>query len=277
MIRSLATVVVLISVVATSTADEPKSAEKPKAKAGEWIQLFNGKNLDGWIPKIRYQKLGVDPGKTFRVEDGKLVVAYDPKTYPEFKETFGHIFYKEKFSHYRIRVEYRFIGEQVKGGPNWAYRNSGIMLHCQDPKTMADDQDFPVSIEVQLLGGSGKGDRTTSNLCTPGTNVFMKGNLFTPHCTNSNSKTYHGDQWVTAEVEVHGDQVIKHIIDDKTVLAYEKPQYDPRDPSAKKLIKDESNLLISEGYISLQSESHPVEFRKVELLRLLPDSSEASL
>ena len=276
MLRCLATVIALFTVVGVCNAADSKSVGKAKAKTGEWIQLFNGKNLDGWTPKIRYQKLGVDPGKTFRVQDGKMVVAYDPKTYPEFKETFGHIFYKEKFSHYKIRVEYRFVGEQIKGGPTWAYRNSGIMLHCQDPKTMAEDQDFPVSIEVQLLGGSGKGIRHTSNLCTPGTNVFMKGNLFTQHCIDSNSKTYHGNQWVTAEVEVHGDQVIKHIIDDKTVLAYEKPQYDPKAPTAKPLIKDKENLLISEGYISLQSESHPVEFRKVELMRLDPNSVETS-
>ncbi len=243
------------------------AAEEPQEK---WIQLFNGKNLDGWTPKIRYRELGEDPGETFRVEDGKLVVRYDREIYPEFNETFGHIFYKDKFSHYRIRVEYRFVGEQVKGGPNWAIRNSGIMLHGQDPRTMLKDQDFPVSIEVQLLGGDGKNKRTTSNLCTPGTNVVMNGKLFTPHCTSSRSKTYHGEQWVTAEVEVHGDKVIRHIIDGQTVLEYQQPQLDPRDDNAKALVKD-GNLLLSEGYISLQSESHPVEFRKVELLPLKKD------
>ena len=189
------------------------------ASAEEWIQLFNGKNLDGWTPKIRYHKFGENPGSTFSVRDGKMVVGYDSETYPEFNETFGHIFYKDKFSHYRLRLEYRFVGDQAKGGPGWAYRNSGIMLHCQDPKSMAKDQDFPVSIEVQLLGGNGKNPRTTSNLCTPGTNVVMNGKLFTPHCTSSKSKTYHGDQWVTAEVEVHGDKIIRHIIDGEVVLS----------------------------------------------------------
>ena len=134
---------------------------------------------------------------------------------------------------------------------------------------MSKDQDFPVSIEVQLLGGNGKANRTTANLCTPGTNVVMDGKLVTRHCTDSKSKTYHGDQWVTVEVEVHGDQVIRHLIDGQVVLAYEKPQLDPEDPAAKKLIQS-GTLLISEGYISLQSESHPVEFRKVELMPLEP-------
>ena len=164
-------------------------------------------------------------------------------------------------------MEYRFIGDQAKGGPGWAYRNSGIMLHCQDPKTMTKDQDFPVSIEVQLLGGDGKHERTTSNLCTPGTNVVLNGKLFTPHCTSSTSKTYHGDQWVTAEVEVHGNRLIRHLLEGKEVLSYTQPQWDERDAHAKALA-EKHGLMISEGSISLQSESHPVEFRKVEILVL---------
>lgn len=130
---------------------------------------------------------------------------------------------------------------------------------------MAKDQDFPVSIEVQFLGGNGKDPRTTCNLCTPGTNVVYNGKLHTPHCTNSKSKTIHGDEWVTAEVEVNGGGVWKHYVNGELVLEYEKPQYDPKDPVGKTLIKDEKNLIIEEGWISLQSESHPVEFRKVEI------------
>lgn len=269
MLRPVATFFFLLPAIVSIPADESSNREKADNDSGKWIQLFNGENLDGWTPKIRYHELGEDPGETFRVEDGKLVVAYDAKAYPEFKQTFGHIFYKDKFSHYKIRVEYRFIGEQVKGGPGWAIRNSGIMIHGQDPTTMSIDQDFPVSIEVQLLGGTGRGDRTTANLCTPGTNVVMNGKLFLPHCTSSKSKTYHGDRWVTVEVEVRGNQVIKHIIDGDVVLAYEQPQLDPRDENAKKLMEGDK-VLLSEGTISLQSESHPVEFRKVELMKLDP-------
>jgi hypothetical protein len=80
------------------------------------------------------------------------------------------------------------------------------MLHSPPATSMGKDQDFPISIEVQLLGGLGKGPRTTANLCTPGTNVEMGGKLFTPHCVNSASKTYDGDQWVRVEVEVLGDE-----------------------------------------------------------------------
>jgi hypothetical protein len=141
------------------------------------------------------------------------------------------------------------------------------MLHCQDPKTMRPDQDFPVSIEVQLLGGDGKKDRTTGNVCSPGTNVVMGGKLITQHCNNSKSKTYHGDQWVAAEVEVQGGGVVKHFINGELVLEYEKPQLDPKDADAKKLIVGEK-LILEEGYVSLQAESHPVEFRKVEVKKI---------
>jgi hypothetical protein len=233
---------------------------------GEWIQLFNGKNLEGWTPKIRYHDLGDNYENTFRVEDGLLKVGY--AGYDEFGESFGHLFYKDTFSNYRIRCEYRFVGEQCKGGPNWALRNSGIMIHGEQPEKMAKDQDFPVSIEVQLLGGDGKKKRPTANLCTPGTNVVKDGKLFTPHCTNSTSETYHGDQWVTVEVEVRGNESIKHIIDGKVVLEYTKPQLDDRDAHAKELAEQQGTIMLSGGTISLQSESHPVEFRKVELMLL---------
>lgn len=238
------------------------------AEEGKWIQLFNGKNLDGWIPKIRYHEAGENHANTFRVEDGILKVGYEG--YDEFNQTFGHLFYKDSFSHYRIRVEYRFVGDQCKGGPGWALRNSGIMIHGERPDQMAKDQDFPASIEIQLLGGNGKNDRTTLNLCTPGTNVYMNNKLFRPHCTSSSSKTYHGPQWVTAEVEVRGNTVIKHIIEDKVVLEYTKPQLDERDAHAKDLAKQSGTIDLSGGTISLQSESHPVHFRKVELMVLEP-------
>jgi hypothetical protein len=218
--------------------------------------------LDGWTPKISGYELGDNFGATFRVEDGVLKVAYDQ--YQTFENRFGHLFYKDKFSHYIFRAEYRFIGEQTTGGPGWAFRNSGVMVHCQAPQTMSKEQSFPVCIEVQLLGGNGVEERTTGNLCTPGTNVVLAGKLEKQHCINSTSPTFHGDQWVTIEIEVHGTGRIIHRINGETVLEYEQPQYDERDADALKLITDDDKL-IREGYISLQAESHPVEFRNVQL------------
>ncbi len=237
-----------------------------KAAKEEWIQLFNGKNLDGWIPKIRYYPAGENFGNTFRVEDGVLKVSYDK--YDKFGAKFGHLFYKEPFSNYRLRVEYRFVGDQVKGGPGWAIRNSGVMIHGESPASMGKDQEFPASIEVQLLGGNGTDPRSTLNLCTPGTNVVMGGKLITQHCNNSKSKTYAGDQWVTVELEVHNSKLIKHIINGETVLEYTEPQLDDREAHSKELAAKQGGLILKGGTISLQSESHPVEFRKVELLKL---------
>jgi len=228
-----------------------------------WRPLFNGKDLAGWTPKIKGYDLGDNFGKTFRVSDGAIKVSYDEYG-GEFKERFGHLFYAHPFSKYILRLEYRFTGDQIKDGPGWAWRNSGVMIHGQMPKTMRKDQDFPVSAEVQLLGGDKEGERHTGNLCTPGTNVVIDGKLITQHCTDSSSETYRGDQWVTLEIEVHGEGKVVHRINGKSVFEYEQIQLDDRDADGKTLIKD-GRKLISGGSISLQSESHPVEFRNIQI------------
>ena len=241
-----------------------EAAEKAGAE-GTWIPLFNGKDLTGWTPKFKGHALGENYKNTFRVEDGVLKVCYDQ--YDSFGGTFGHLFYAKPFKNYRLRVEYRFVGDQVKGGPGWAFRNNGIMIHGQKPETMRKDQDFPASIEVQLLGGRGTGKRSTLNLCTPGTHVVMDGKLVTRHVINSTSKTYHGDQWVIGEVEARGN-TIEHIMDGETVLTYTDPQLDPRDGDAKKLIEGGQDKMLTGGTISIQAESHPCEFRKIEIMVL---------
>ncbi|HID75946.1 MAG TPA: DUF1080 domain-containing protein [Planctomycetaceae bacterium] len=240
-------------------------ASAAEQRQGEWIQLFNGRNLDGWRVKIAGYELGENYGNTFRVEDGILKVAYDQ--YDRFDNRFGHLFYHQPFSHYVLRLEYRFVGDQVPGAPGWAFRNSGIMIHSQSPESMEKDQSFPVSVEVQLLGGSGRGKRPTANVCTPGTHIVMDGKLVTRHCISSRSDTFHGDQWVTVEVEVHGSRLIRHRVNGALVMEYTQPQLDEKDRYARRLIRDGKKLL-SEGYICLQAESHPVQFRKVELRKL---------
>lgn len=230
------------------------------------MQLFNGQNLEGWDVKITGRVLDDNWHNTFRVENGLLKVRYDG--YDAFDNRFGHLFYRAPFSHYIVAVEYRFVGEQARGGPDWALRNSGIMVHSQSARSMAKDQDFPISIEVQLLGGSGTGERPTANLCTPGTHVVMDARLFTPHCVNSKSRTYHGEQWVRVEVLVLGDSLVRHIVNGETVLEYSKPQIgggvvNNFDPAAK-----QDGTPLRAGYIALQSESHPIDFRKVEMLDL---------
>ena len=254
-------------------------ATEPSAK---WIPLFNGKNLDGWTPKIVGYKAGENFGNTFRVHNGLLQVRYDQ--YDAFKGRFGHLFYKRSFSHYVLRVEYRFVGKQIAGGPGWAFRNSGIMIHGQTPESMRLDQAFPVSIEVQLLGGRDQGTRPTANLCTPGTHVVLGGRRWTRHCTNSRSATFRGDQWVTVEVEVHGSRLIRHKVGGQVVLEYERPQLDLGDRDARRLRDEDPRfrnasgppILLESGTISLQSESHPIDFRRIEIRLLKPETPSRS-
>jgi hypothetical protein len=257
---------VLLAVLVAPAARAADGAANPDKE--EWVALFDGKSLDGWIPKITGYPAGENFANTFRVENGVLKVSYDGYG-GAFRNRFGHLFYEAPFSHYRLVVEYRFVGQQMPDGPEWAFKNSGIMIHGQPPSTMGRDQDFPISIEVQLLGGRPTGERPTANLCTPGTNVVMNGRLVTDHCVNSMSPTFRGEEWVQVEVEVHGSEGIVHEVNGRPVLAYEKPQYgggnvDGYDPAIKK-----DGELIEGGSISLQSESHPVEFRKVEILNLV--------
>jgi hypothetical protein len=265
--KTSAPVLLMLLAPAFAAAATPAKAD-PNQK--EWIALFDGKSLDGWIPKIKGYETGDNYGNTFRVENGVIKVVYDKDKYPTFDSRFGHLFYKTPFSHYVVAVEYRFVGEQVKGGPDWAFRNSGVMFHGQPATTMQKDQDFPICMEGQLLGGKGDGTaRSTANVCTPGTNLVMDGKLDTRHCINSSSKTFDGDQWVRAEFEVHGGGEIVHRVNGETVLRYEKPQMGGGavanfDPAVKK-----DGEILTSGSISLQSESHPVEFRKVELLNLV--------
>ena len=257
--------VVAVPVLALLLATAPALAGDVQGR--EWIPLFNGKDFSGWVPKITGYEAGENFGDTFRVENGVLKVVYDK--YDSFGGRFGHLFYETPFSHYVIAVEYRFVGEQAKDGPAWAFRNSGVMVHGQPVDTMKKDQDFPISIEAQFLGGRGDGSaRSTANLCTPGTNVVMSAKLETRHCINSQSKTFDGDQWVRVEVEVHGAGAIIHSVNGESVLQYEKPQIGGGNVAGHDSAVKRDGELLSAGSISLQAESHPIEFRKVELLNL---------
>ena len=231
-----------------------KSAEA--AKKSEWVQMFNGKDLTGWTPKFKGSEAGVNFKNVFKVKDGKLIVDYSE--YGDWDGNFGHLFYEKSFSHYVLRAEYRFVGEQVKNGPGWAWRNNGFMIHGQTAASMGKDQPFPNSIEVQLLGGKEKGERGNLNICTPGTQLEVNGKLTKAHVINAKGPTNRGDEWVTVEIEVRGSEVIRHKQDGKVVIEYKKPQLD-------------NGTLLEGGTISIQSETAPIEFRKIEIKELKPE------
>jgi len=272
------TFLILMIIIIVGCKDS-KHTSKIDVDEEEWISLFNDKDLDDWDIKISGHEVGDNYKNTFRIEDGMLRAVY--KDYDTFTNQFGHIYYKIPYSYYKVRLDYRFTGDQVPGGPSWALRNSGIMLHSQSATSNSLNQNFPVSIEMQLLGGNGQEERTTGNLCTPGTIIRMNDSINYNHCITSSSKTYHGDQWVHTEAIVLGDEKIIHIIENDTVITYLKPmiggglltkgakeEWENNGVDNKEywLAKDEEPL--RKGYIALQAESHPVDFKNVELLDL---------
>lgn len=233
-------------------------------QGSEWTSLFNGKDINDWWVKIHRHPFNVNFGNTFRAEDGLIKVRYDG--YGDFNDQFGHLYYKTPFSWYHLKLEYRFADTLHRGAPDYTRLNSGVMFHAQDPRTMPVAQDWPISVEMQFLAGLGDGrPRPTGNMCSPGTHVVYKGKLDETHCINSTSKTYGRDEWVRAELLVYGDSLVQHIINSDTVLQYEKPQigggvanrYDPK-------VKVDGKLL-SSGFIALQSEGQPIDFRNIQL------------
>ena len=228
----------------------------------DWTYLFNGKNLDGWEIKIRNHQIGDNYKNTFKVENGSLKVSYED--YESFDDKFGHIFYtKKKFKNYHLSLEYKFSGKHLNGAPGWSLKNSGIMLHCQDPNSMLIDQEFPVSAEMQLLGGINEGDRPTANICTPGTDVDINGEKAKYHCINSSSSTYNEDDWVNVEVIVYSDSLVHHIVQKDTVLTYRNIRVGGDEIPKNYLTK--INEPLKDGFISLQSEGHPVEFKEIKI------------
>ena len=260
LVGALCALLILLSYSSCSTT-------KKSAESKSWISLFNGKDTKDWIVKIFHHEVGDNYGNTFRVEDGMIKVRYDQ--YDKFNNRYGHLYYKQPFSHYHLVVEYRFADEWRKDAPSYTQLNSGVMFHSQDPRTMPKEQDWPISVEMQFLAGVGDGKpRPTGNMCSPGTDVIFQGKKDPRHCIESSSKTYGKDEWVRAELIVLGDSLITHIINGEVVLQYSQPQigggvangFDPK-------IKVDGKLL-KEGYIALQSEGQPIDFRKVELLNL---------
>jgi len=238
------------------------SSEKQKPQA--WIHLFNGKDLNDWMVKIHHHDAGVNAHNTFRVEDGMIKVRYDQ--YGNFDDQFGHLYYKIPCSHFHLIVEYKFAGELQPGAPDYTLLNSGVMFHSQDPTSMPKEQNWPISVEMQFLAGLNDGKpRPTGNMCSPGTDIVFQGKIYDGHCLNSTSKTYGKDEWVKAELMVWGDSLIKHIINGDTVLQYSKPTMGGGVVDGYDTAVWKPGTPLTSGFIALQSEGQPIDFRRVEL------------
>ena len=255
--------IILLIILSTIVACTSKKQQKAPGEDGQWKSLFNGKNLDGWTSKISGYELGVNFGNTFRVKDGILNVRYD--AYDSFKNRFGGLHYEKLFTNFRLIVEYRFVGETAVGAPSWGFRDSGIQFHGQDPKTMAIDQPFPVCLEYNLHGGNGIDERPVGQICANGINIDINEKKVEEYCTPPIVKhTFHGDQWVTLEIESRNG-VFKHFVNGEEILEYSNARYNP-DHELGKLFYNEKDNTVKGGFISLQSNSHPIDFRKIEIM-----------
>jgi hypothetical protein len=233
----------------------------------DWVQLFNGKDLNDWVVKIHHHEPDVNFGNTFRVEDGMIRVKYDE--YGEFNDQFGHLYYKQPFSHFHLAVEYRFSGELQQGAPDYTLLNSGVMFHSQDPMSMPVEQNWPISVEMQFLAGLPDGQpRPTGNMCSPGTEIEYEGKRYDGHCLSSSSKTYPSAEWVRAELIVLGDSLITHIINGDTVLRYTHPTMGGGVVNGYDSAIWKPGSPLTSGFIALQSEGQPIDFRKVEIRNL---------
>lgn len=229
-----------------------------------WVKLFNGSDIDDWIVKIHHHETGENFGNTFRVEDGIIKVRYDQ--YGDFNDQFGHLYYKQPYSRFHLIVEYRFTGELQPGAPDYTLLNSGVMFHSQDPRTMPREQNWPISVEMQFLAGLGDGNpRPTGNMCSPGTEIVYEGEVYDGHCLNSRSQTYDRDEWVTAELIVLEDSLVTHLINGDTVLQYSKPSMGGGVVQGYDSAVWQPGKPLKSGFIALQSEGQPIDFRRVEI------------
>jgi hypothetical protein len=247
------------------------SVEADTGEAGSpgWTQLFNGVDLTGWRAKITHYAYGDNYANTFRVENGVIKVSYDGYDASGFggdTGKFGVLYWTTPLSKYRVRVEYRFTGPQAPNPPSWGLRNSGLMVFGEDPAGVGLDVIFPRMLEIQLLGHDNTGNTSNGNLCPlGGASAVVAGTRRSSGCTGSSSLPFSAnpnfadDAWVTVEAEVHGSGETKVFFvgdnDGQPVLVFRQPMA--------------AGMLLDTGYFALQSESHPIEFRKVEMMELV--------
>lgn len=238
-----------------------------KAPAGHWMSLFDGKTLDGWTAKIAGSDLNDNYRNTFRVEGGLLKVSY--ADYDKFADRFGALYYNKPFSHYWLRAEYRFSSSKLAAGaPRWAYKNNGLQLHSQAPQTLRKDQQFPVSVEFDIVGGRWFGSRPTGDVCRNGTQVRIAGAALEAQCSKLSDTTIRDDRWVTVLAEVEGATRIRQAVNGELVVEYTDISLDEANPDAKRLIAAGAARSWGSGYISIQSNGAPIEFRRIEVLPL---------
>jgi hypothetical protein len=207
---------------------------------GETIALFNGKDLSGWKADVPSADGNPDLPPVFIVRDSKLVSLGKPG---------GHLITTDRFSNYKLVVEYRFAKE---GG------NCGVLVNASTPRRLSDM--FPQSIEVQMM------HENAGDFWCIGENIEVP-DMEARRPKKDPSQVFGGNkgdarrivnltdgsekplgEWNTMEIECKGAEVIVHV--------------------NGTLVNHGHNSTATSGMIALQSEGVEVEFRKVELTKL---------
>jgi len=261
----LSAVLVLSIVISSCGGTDSKATHDSAEKT--WQSIFNGKNLDGWTAKFQHHESGENYANTFRVVNGAIQVNYDG--YKQFEERYGHLFYKNPYTAFHLKFDYRFTDQWMEDAPSYTYRNSGVMFHSQAPETILKEQDWPISVEYQMLADAGDGNlRPTGNMCSPGTEVIFNGEMDPRHCINSDSPTFPWDEWVHAELIVYGDSLVIHKVNGEKVLEYTHPQIGGGVANRFNPDYKVDGKLLKEGYIGLQAEGQGVEFKNIAIMKL---------
>lgn len=214
----------------------------PDPDREDWIRLFDGRNLDGWL----------GDGGMVDVDDDLLRFTASTDGYSGANRGDRWLVQEGDWSFYRLRIEYRFPETDLDPAdwPDGQVRRAAVWVH-----STTGDNKSPVGMEVELLGGDGENDRPTGNVCTPGTQIDMAGRPVTRECVSSASLTHHGDEWVILEVTVLGAERIEHAIDSVRVLSYERPRLD-------------DGTLLAGGGLAIRSGGWPFDIRRIDLLPL---------
>lgn len=214
----------------------------PIATAADFRDLFNTKDLDGWA--IDGPKKNGQGNPIWSVQDGMIVCDAS-------KGGFGFLRYdRQEFGDFVLRVEYRMTppSKTIQRG------NSGIGIRTRpfDPKKSIETRPSYYSYEIQLLDDAGKP-----------ANAHCSGSLYRYLAPTVNA-VKPAPEWNTIEIECLGPR-IKITINDKSVIDADQrkipDQADPEKPAAALPPKDKP----LKGYVSLQSHTGRVEFRKVQI------------
>jgi hypothetical protein len=200
--------------------------------------LFNGKNLSGWHADVPMKDSLPDAPASFVVRNGLLVSLGEPR---------GHLITDEVFENYRLEVEYRFAGEPG---------NCGVLVHASTPRFLY--KMFPKSIEVQMEHQNA-GDFWVigEDITVPDMEKYRgpksdwgstEGKARQIRNLTDNSEKPLGE-WNRMVVECVGNQIKVWVNGDLVNYGYD--------------------TTVQKGQIAIQAEGAEVEFRKIELQKIV--------